>query len=579
MDNLKISTRLVLMTGLLSAMLVVIGGIGLFGISKSNAALQAVYERHLVAVGKLDTIMRALLSNRLAIAAGIISPTQEQIAASVSQFESNRATITKAWDDYSAIAKTAEEEKLAASFAERRARFLQEGLVPALAALRANDVREAVRITVQKIRPLFAPVNETVDELIKLGLENSKREYEAAVARYQAIRAAAIASILIGIALAAAFGMLLVRGIGRALGHAADVSNAVSRGDLTAPIHVEGKNEVTQLLRAMSAMKDNLARVVAQVRTGVDSVTIASGQIAAGNQDLSSRTEEQASSLEETAASMEQLTSTVKISADNAKQANQLAVSASEAAFRGGQVVGQVVTTMAEIAASSMKMAEIINVIDGIAFQTNILALNAAVEAARAGEQGRGFAVVASEVRNLAQRSAQAAREIKGMIQDSVRKVDAGGKLVSDAGDRRPGQARVGPGRGDHERGGRAKLRDWPGQRGGGADGQSDAAKRIAGRGERRRGGEPEGAGRQAGRSGGDLPVERLGGAPGRHPSAGGCPRGQAGQASRSQACGRPCRQRAMPCRPDCRHGQEGLGRVLIRRATRRRSGARPRCH
>ena len=193
-------------------------------------------------------------------------------------------------------------------------------------------------------------------------------------------------------------------------------------------------NDKSSLLFAMKSMRDSLAKVVGEVRSGTDTIATASGQIAAGNQDLSSRTEEQASSLEETASSMEELTSTVKQNADNARQANQLAVSASEVASRGGTVVSQVVQTMGSINASSKKIVDIIGVIDGIAFQTNILALNAAVEAARAGEQGRGFAVVAAEVRNLAQRSAAAAKEIKTLIDDSVDKVDSGAKLVDEAG-------------------------------------------------------------------------------------------------------------------------------------------------
>ena len=181
-------------------------------------------------------------------------------------------------------------------------------------------------------------------------------------------------------------------------------------------------------------MNDSLVNIVGQVRTGTDTIATASNQIASGNLDLSSRTEQQASSLEETASSMEEMTSTVKHNADNARQANQLAISASDIASKGGAVVSQVVDTMESINASSKKIVDIIGVIDGIAFQTNILALNAAVEAARAGEQGRGFAVVASEVRNLAQRSAAAAKEIKTLIVDSVEKVDTGAKLVDQAG-------------------------------------------------------------------------------------------------------------------------------------------------
>ena len=218
------------------------------------------------------------------------------------------------------------------------------------------------------------------------------------------------------------------------LAQAVNVTRIVASGDLTQKIDAHSKNETGDLLRALRDMNANLAGIVSNVRTGTDSIKVSSTEIAAGNQDLSSRTEQQASSLEETASSMEELTSTVKQNADNARQASQLAVSASEVAVKGGTVVSEVVNTMSAINESAKKIVDIIGVIDGIAFQTNILALNAAVEAARAGEQGRGFAVVAAEVRNLAQRSAAAAKEIKTLIGDSVEKVDAGTKLVDQAG-------------------------------------------------------------------------------------------------------------------------------------------------
>jgi methyl-accepting chemotaxis protein len=209
----------------------------------------------------------------------------------------------------------------------------------------------------------------------------------------------------------------------------------VAEGDLSQTVRVDSNDEIGQLLAALAKMNASLAGIVTQVRTGSDAIGTASQQIAAGNQDLSSRTEQQASSLEETAASMEELTSTVKNNADNARQANRLALAASSVAERGGAVVAQVVGTMQDIHAASGKIADIIGVIDGIAFQTNILALNAAVEAARAGEQGRGFAVVAGEVRNLAHRSASAAKEIKALIENSVSSVASGTTLVEQAGD------------------------------------------------------------------------------------------------------------------------------------------------
>ncbi len=228
--------------------------------------------------------------------------------------------------------------------------------------------------------------------------------------------------------------LLTTRSITRPLDEAVGVAKRVAAGKLGAHIEATGKDETSELLRALKEMDDSLSRIVSQVRAGTDEIGTASNEIAAGNADLSTRTEAQASALEETASSMEELTATVKNNADNAQQANGLVRSASDSAVKGGEVVGRVVETMSSIKESSRKIVDIIGVIDGIAFQTNILALNAAVEAARAGEQGRGFAVVAAEVRTLAQRSAQAAKEIKDLIGDSVKKVETGNALVDDAG-------------------------------------------------------------------------------------------------------------------------------------------------
>jgi len=249
-------------------------------------------------------------------------------------------------------------------------------------------------------------------------------------------RARALILTLVAVALAAGglLAWLISRSITRPIARAVTVAETVASGNLTASIDAAEQDEVGQLLRALKRMNDSLAGVVSQVRNSSDSIATGSAQIAVGNSDLSQRTEEQASNLQQTAASMEELTATVKHNAETAIAATQITGGASMAASEGGRVVAEVVVTMEEISVASRKVADIVGVIDGIAFQTNILALNAAVEAARAGEQGRGFAVVASEVRSLAQRSGQAAKEIKQLIQTSTEKVEAGSRLVEQAG-------------------------------------------------------------------------------------------------------------------------------------------------
>ncbi len=287
----------------------------------------------------------------------------------------------------------------------------------------------------------YAKLSNALDDsmtvLAQIKEQNAKRASEETTVLYENARTLMVLLVLTAVAGGIGFGYFLARSITRQLGAepevAADLAKRVAEGDLTTPITLR-KGDEQSVMAALQAMQASLSAVVANVRGNAESVATASAQIAQGNTDLSQRTEEQASALEETAATMEQLNSTVRNNADNAKQANQLAQNASGVASKGGAVVAQMVDTMHGINESSKRIAEIISVIDGIAFQTNILALNAAVEAARAGDQGRGFAVVASEVRTLAQRSAEAAKEIKTLITNSVEQVDKGSALVGEAG-------------------------------------------------------------------------------------------------------------------------------------------------
>ncbi len=434
MNQFKISTRLVLLMGLMSALLIVIGALGLWGISQSNASLKTVFEDRTMPMGQIAEINRLNLRNRLAVAGALLDPTPAEIGKDIAEIEANTDAIAKVWAAYMGTTLTPEEAVLAGQLAQDRARFAHEGMHPALEALRANDMDGARLLVFQKIRPLYAPVGQGVDKLMALQIDVARQEYTAAVARYDKLQAWFVGAIVAGLLAAVLFGAAMIRGISRSLHEALEVAQAVAKGDMSHPIHLDGKDEVSQVLRALSDMQLSLSNVVTSVRQGSESVATASSQIAQANHDLSARTETQASALEQTAASMEQLGATVRQNADNAAQANQLALAASATAVHGGEVVSQVVDTMKHINDSSNRIFDIIGVIDGIAFQTNILALNAAVEAARAGEQGRGFAVVASEVRSLAGRSAAAAKEIKGLIGASVERVEQGSVLVNKAG-------------------------------------------------------------------------------------------------------------------------------------------------
>ncbi len=393
---------------------------------------------------------------RLALANDILDATNARAVAArnlvlvtaTADRDAEKAAVTKAHEKVSAtvaklkdtIAKTASaterERKLFGEIESVESRYGPVALN--IVNLALSDKRdEAIGKMNADCRPLLAGLIKAANEYIAYGQATAAEEVKSAESAYAINRNLMLGACALAIALAVGLALTITRGLTRALGaEPAQLNEAAQRvadGDL-GPVAGADRASAGSVMAALGNMQASLAKVVAQVRNASDSIATGSAQIATGNADLSQRTEEQASNLQQTAASMEQLNSTVKNNADTARQATQLATSASAAAQKGGQVVGQVVSTMDDITNSSKKIADIIGVIDGIAFQTNILALNAAVEAARAGEQGRGFAVVASEVRNLAQRSAEAAKEIKSLIGASVERVEAGSKLVGEAG-------------------------------------------------------------------------------------------------------------------------------------------------
>ncbi|PXX43193.1 methyl-accepting chemotaxis protein [Undibacterium pigrum] len=432
-QDIRIRTKLIFSFILLSVLVLAIGSAGFLSLNASNNSIKTVYDDRLVALGQLDAVMRTIMRNQVIIAKAM-TDEQDKIESHIATVEKGKVEASKVWSEYMATYLTPEEKILADQFAAKRKQFLEEGLNPALAALKSKDIDGASKLFHSKVDPLFLGMKESMDALIQLQLNVGKKEYESSQSFFQSFQVFAAIFIALSVLFASAMGIWLVRSISRPLNYAVEIANNIAAGDLRQSIQITSRDEAGELLQALFNMNQSLINIVSQVRTSTDTIFTASNEIAVGNLDLSERTESQASSLEETASSMEELTSTVQHNAASASQANQLVMSSSDFASKGGDVVGQMVSTMGAIKDSSRKIVDIIGVIDGIAFQTNILALNAAVEAARAGEQGRGFAVVASEVRNLAQRSASAAKEIKQLIGDSVSKVDAGTALVDETG-------------------------------------------------------------------------------------------------------------------------------------------------
>jgi len=432
--HLSIKSRLIFVIAFLAVELIAGAVIGIYNLGVANAELKQMYDHRLVGLSHVGQVTQLVTANQLAVAKAVSLEDGGKRNAALETVDANIAVISKILDSYRQMPMNDTERALYDQFTQARKTFVEQGIRPAMAAIRAGDNLGAVALLNGEMTRLYLPLNDLGAKLVKEQQDAALKEYQASQSTFELVRAVCLAGLVFGLVMAAFVGWVLVRAIVRPLEQAVAIAGAVAQGDLTQTIDVTSNDETGRLLQALKNMNDSLVKIVSQVRTGTDNIATASSQIAAGNLDLSSRTEQQAGSLEETASSMEELTSTVKQNADNARQANALATSASEVAGKGGAVVEQVVQTMGAINASATRIVDIIAVIDGIAFQTNILALNAAVEAARAGEQGRGFAVVAGEVRSLAQRSAAAAKEIKLLIDDSVDKVHHGSELVDRAG-------------------------------------------------------------------------------------------------------------------------------------------------
>jgi methyl-accepting chemotaxis protein len=363
----------------------------------------------------------------------LLTNDPSRIASLVAGIRESSVAIDRHFAKLNAFGGNAEEKTLLKEAQEARNRFgpFRDKFLKLIAD---RDQWQAQYYLTNDMKAPLTSYFIAIDKLFSYHAGQTDRSSRSAAAEAHTLRTLLVAVALAAGVLAALVAFIVSRSITRPLADAVRVANGVAQGDLTQEVVVQSRDETGQLMRALKEMNESLAHTVEQVRQGTETITIASREIAAGNADLSVRTESQVGSLQETASSLEELTSTVQQNAVHAREANRVAAAASGVADEGGAVVSQVVETMASIRDSSRRIVDIIGVIDGIAFQTNILALNAAVEAARAGEQGRGFAVVASEVRNLAQCSAAAAKEIKELIGDSVQKVDAGSELVEHAG-------------------------------------------------------------------------------------------------------------------------------------------------
>ncbi|KVC71642.1 hypothetical protein WI73_11840 [Burkholderia ubonensis] len=430
--DLTIRARIGFTIAFLAGLLCLIGVLGLFGMARANDSNHEIFTNQMPSAVNLGLAEMYAARERLALDRAALLAGTPEVAAAVERSRAMRAQSDAWWQKYLALPRDSEEDKLAQDVAAKRQALQRE--CDGFAGVVAANEHDRIADGAKQLQVRYNDLTVSGEALRNFQFTAGQAAFERAESTYTTLRIVSIVALVAGLVAALVSYLTLSRAIGRPLADALAHFDAIAAGDLRRRVVVTRRDEMGQLLEGLGKMQVGLVETVSTVRGGSESIATAAKQIAAGNIDLSSRTEEQASALQETASSMEQLTGTVKQNADNARQASALAANASEIANKGNVVVGQVVGTMGEINQSSAKIADIIAIIEGIAFQTNILALNAAVEAARAGEEGRGFAVVAGEVRSLAQRSSGAAKEIKTLIDASVERIRSGSALVDEAG-------------------------------------------------------------------------------------------------------------------------------------------------
>ncbi|MCX4163928.1 MULTISPECIES: methyl-accepting chemotaxis protein [Paraburkholderia] len=440
MTRLTVKTRLYLLMSVVVLVLVAAGGIGLYGVARTDAALEQVFEGRAKALQRISSIDDLAAQTHYAISDAVLDPSAAKTSAVVDAASRNIASIDRWLGEYRAYPLDSQEHTLANRFADDWTTLRDKGIAPTVAFLKANNLSEAQWVVTQSLEPAAQRVKRETSALRQLQVESAQREYDRAQGVARTVQVLVAACIALGAIVVGALCWTMARSLYRQLGgepaYAAAIANAIAQGDLAIDVRIEHAAHGTthSVLHAMLAMRDRLAAMIGAIQHAAHGISHATGEIANGNHALSHRTDEHAAGIQQTASSMEQLAATVKANADHAREANVLALHASSKAEDGNEAAVEAMNRMESLSERSQKIRSITSVIEGIAFQTNLLALNAAVEAARAGQSGRGFAVVAQEVRALAHRSSQAAKEISALIAAVTTEVETGTETVRKAG-------------------------------------------------------------------------------------------------------------------------------------------------